>query len=146
MLTGAFGEALVLYWLSKHGYECALIDHTGIDLIARSPLSEDVLGISVKTRSRLKGTESEPLKIARRELDKVVAACDAFQCNPYFAVVIDGADIIRVYISALTHFETICSPKSDYLYWRMRAADVERYEADEAIRTFSLRIAAGRWW
>lgn len=32
--TGDFGEALVLYWLSRQGYECARVDHTGIDLIA----------------------------------------------------------------------------------------------------------------
>jgi len=33
-----FGESLVLYWLSKHGFECAKVDHTGIDLIANNPI------------------------------------------------------------------------------------------------------------
>ena len=51
-ITGNFGEALVLYWLSKRGFECANVDHTGIDIIARRPSSEEVLGISVKCRSR----------------------------------------------------------------------------------------------
>ncbi len=31
------GEPLVLYWLSKYGLECALVDHTGIDIIVRNP-------------------------------------------------------------------------------------------------------------
>lgn len=51
-ITGDFAEAFFLYWLSKYGYECARLDHTGIDLIARRPESEEVLGISVKCRSR----------------------------------------------------------------------------------------------
>jgi len=33
-IAGNFCEHLFLYWLSKSGYEVALIDHTGIDLIA----------------------------------------------------------------------------------------------------------------
>jgi Holliday junction resolvase-like predicted endonuclease len=57
-ITGNFGEALTLYWLSKRGFECADVDHTGIDLIARRPLSEEVLGISVNCRSRSEGTEA----------------------------------------------------------------------------------------
>ena len=36
-ITGDFGETLVLYWLSKYGFECAPVDHTGIDIIARNP-------------------------------------------------------------------------------------------------------------
>jgi len=36
-ITGDFAEALVLYWLSRSGFECARVDHTGIDLIARNP-------------------------------------------------------------------------------------------------------------
>ena len=34
-IAGDFGETLILYWLSKYGFECALVDHTGIDIIAR---------------------------------------------------------------------------------------------------------------
>ena len=54
-ITGDFGESLVLYWLSKHGYECALIDHTGIDILASK--NREVIGISVKTRSRSERTD-----------------------------------------------------------------------------------------
>ncbi len=28
-ITGDFAEHLVLYWLSKYGFECAKVDHTG---------------------------------------------------------------------------------------------------------------------
>ena len=45
-ITGDFAEALVLYWLSKSGYECACIDHTGIDLIAAKSDASERMGIS----------------------------------------------------------------------------------------------------
>lgn len=47
-IAGDFGEVVVQYWLSKYGYECARVDHTGIDLIARKPHTNEVMGISVK--------------------------------------------------------------------------------------------------
>jgi hypothetical protein len=49
-ITGDFAESLVLYFLSKHGFESAKVDHTGIDLIARNPHSDEVMGLSVKSR------------------------------------------------------------------------------------------------
>jgi len=33
-LTGEFGEHLVLYWLSKNGYESVHAQYVGIDIIA----------------------------------------------------------------------------------------------------------------
>ena len=43
-ITGNFGEALILYWLSKRGFECANVDHTGIDLIARRARESRLFG------------------------------------------------------------------------------------------------------
>ena len=33
-ITGDFAEGLILYLLSKHGFESVRVDHTGIDLIS----------------------------------------------------------------------------------------------------------------
>lgn len=44
-ITGDFGKALVLYWLSKYGFECAAVDHTDIDIIARNPHNHRIMGI-----------------------------------------------------------------------------------------------------
>jgi hypothetical protein len=57
-ITGDFAESIVLYWLSKHGFECARVDHTGIDLIAKNTIRNELMGISVKGRSRYLGTEA----------------------------------------------------------------------------------------
>ena len=102
-ITGDFAEAFVLYWLSKHGYECARVDHTGIDLIARSPHSDDVLGISVKCRSRYDGTENDSINLPADGFEKAKTACEAFRCVPYYAILVDGVDLIRSIIIKKTH-------------------------------------------
>ena len=102
-ITGDFGEALVLYWLSKRGFECASVDHTGIDLIARRPDSDERLGISVKSRSRNEGTETTGINLLRKEDDKIRAACEAFGCIPYVAVVADLGSVVLAFLLSLDH-------------------------------------------
>ena len=93
-ITGDFAEALVLYWLSRDGFECARVDHTGIDLIARNPYTGELMGISVKSRSRLReGSGEESVTIPNDNFEKVEEACAAFGCVPYFAVVVDAKDL-----------------------------------------------------
>jgi hypothetical protein len=62
-ITGNFAEHFVLYWLSKYGFECAYVDHVGIDLIANNPHTSERMGISVKARSRSEGTENDHMVI-----------------------------------------------------------------------------------
>ena len=69
-ITGDFGEAAVLFYLSLSGYECARVDHTGMDLIARSARLPQPFGISVKARSRSPGTEQTALKVAAWPMSK----------------------------------------------------------------------------
>ena len=83
-ITGDLGEYLTLYWLSKHGFECARVDHTGIDIIARHPNRDELLGISVKSRSRTSGKETTSILIEGQQFEKVQQACEAFRCAPYF--------------------------------------------------------------
>jgi len=70
-IAGDFGEHLILYWLSKYGFECARVDHTGIDLIARNPKTRELMGISVKSRTRNPGTESDMVSITNSNIEKV---------------------------------------------------------------------------
>jgi len=88
-ITGNFCENVILYWLSKYGFECANVDHTGIDIIVRNPHTNEVMGISVKGRSRNEGKEGTSVSILNDNFDKIKKACNAFNCIPYFAVVVD---------------------------------------------------------
>ena len=145
-ITGDFGEALVLYWLSKDGFECARIDHTGIDLIARNPCTHEVMGISVKSRSRRLGREKAYLHIPNKDLKKAQEACDAFGCVPYIAVVVDTAELIRVFITPMDHLVELFPPTAASVGWKMTDKHLERYDDDPQVMIFELSTATKRWW
>jgi Holliday junction resolvase-like predicted endonuclease len=50
-IIGSLGEHLVCNWLSRSGFEVAVVDHTGIDVIAYNPKTKERLGITVKSRT-----------------------------------------------------------------------------------------------
>jgi len=109
VITGDFAEALVLYWLSKHGYECACVDHTGIDLIACTKDGSQRMGVSVQGRSRYAGTEKRSVSL--HKFEKARVPCKSFGLSPYAAIVVDGAHVIRCFLLPLEHLETIAGGK-----------------------------------
>ena len=143
-LTGDFAEALVLYWLSKYGFECARVDHTGIDVIARNPHTGEVMGISVKARCRNAGTEN--VRIDADAFEKADAACEAFGCVPYFAIMVDAASTICCYIVSERHLLELHPVASVCSSWSMTPSWVERYAADPHIQSFSFQTETHRWW
>jgi len=145
-ITGDFGEALLLYWLSKDGFECATVDHTGIDLIARNPHSDELMGISVKSRSRDPGKEHNYLRIDNSNIEKMEAACEAFGCQPYIGVVIDAGNRIRVFLTSLDHLIEIHPPGETSIGWLMTRKWLTQYSEDDQIMCFSLAITTERWW
>ncbi|MGA2326503.1 MAG: hypothetical protein ABSH05_09470 [Bryobacteraceae bacterium] len=145
-ITGDFGERLVLYWLSKYGFECALVDHTGIDIIARNPYNAEVMGISVKSRSRREGTEQEYVTIPGGNFRKAKAACTAFRCAPYFAIVVDAGDTIRGFILSMDHLLECFPPAKTDVGWKMTDDYLRRYAEDPAIKTFEFKTTTARWW
>jgi Holliday junction resolvase-like predicted endonuclease len=145
-ITGDFGEALVLYWLSKYGFECARIDHTGIDIIARNPHTQEVMGISVKSRSRTEGTEAEYVSIPNDSFDKVKAACKAFGCVPYFAVVVDAGDKIRAFIVPMPRLLALFPKGKRGTGWYLSPRCLKRYADCPDIMTFEFKTKTRRWW
>ncbi len=145
-ITGDFGEALVLYWLSRSGFECARVDHTGIDLIARRPRSDERLGISVKSRSRLPGTEATSVNIGRPEdLAKVAAACNAFQCVTYSAIVVDAAPRMSVFLLSMEHLARLYPARTGFISWSMTPNRVKQYLADSSIQSLHFVIDSEKW-
>jgi hypothetical protein len=132
--------------LSKHGFECASVDHTGIDLIARNPHTEEVMGISVKSRTRLHGAEGEYVKIDAEDFDKIHAACTAFNCSPYFAVVVDAGSLIRVFITSLAHVIELYPRTKSGSGWRMSERHLAQYADDPQVMAFQLTTEMKRWW
>jgi Holliday junction resolvase-like predicted endonuclease len=145
-ITGDFGETVVLYWLSKYGFECAPVDHTGIDIIARNPHTQEVMGISVKSRSRTEGSEEEYVTIPNDNFDKANAACKAFGCVPYFAVVVDAADSIRGFILPMEHLLTLFPKCKTAVGWKMSKRYLAQYAVDPEIKSFEYKTKTTRWW
>lgn len=145
-ITGDFGEAVVLYWLSKYGFECAPIDHTGIDIIARNPHTNEVMGISVKSRSRTERLEAEYVSIRNDSFNKAEVACEAFGCVPYFAVVVDAGDAIRVFILAMKRLLELFPKGKTGTGWKMSERYRKQYAADGEIMTFEFKTNTTKWW
>ena len=135
-IAGDFGEALVLYWLSKHGYECALIDHTGIDIIATDPKTGEVLGISVKCRSRSPGSERRALDTKKSDYEKIEAACKAFRCKPYFAIVIDQQTRVQMFILPLLKLREL----APYGHWKMSRVAVKSYKKNPCVLVVDFEV------
>jgi len=141
-ITGNFGEALILHWLSKRRFECANVDHTGIDLIARRPASEEVLGISVKCRSRTEARDEAGVKLLHANDKKTEGACHAFGCVPYVAVVVDHGSTVRGYLTTLHHARTQYPGQS----WRMSPSMIKLYESDPLSSGSSLQVKQATGW
>ena len=63
-------------------------------MVAYNKTSKRRLGISVKTRTRSAGTENEGLYIKPADLEKVRVACEFFECEPYWGIVVDRCPYI----------------------------------------------------
>lgn len=148
-ITGDFAEALILYWLSRDGFECARVDHTGIDLIARNPHTGERMGISVKSRCRLReGQSGDSVRIKSDNFEKAKAACLAFGCKPYFAIVVDAHEkgTIHGFITRMDHLVKICPRKQLGRYWPMSEVDLQKHLTNPRIMSFRMQAHNAKWW
>lgn len=145
-ITGDFAEGLVLYLLSKHGFESARVDHTGIDLIARNPVTNELMGISVKSRSRDNGTEKSHLNIPNDNFGKVDKACQAFGCVPYFAILIDRANAITIFILSKDKLLELFPQGRAVSIWKMGEIYLQKYKKDKNIIIIEFKYDTLNWW
>lgn len=145
-ITGDFAENLILYWLSKYGFECIKVDHTGIDIIARNPHTKEAMGISVKSRSRVEGKEGDYLGINNPHFNKVNKACKSFNCVPYFAIVIDEKDKISCFILSMEKLLKLFPKGKRVSAWKMTKKHIDNYRKDPEIKVFEFRYKTSCWW
>jgi len=145
-ITGDYAERFVLYWLSKFGFECAYIDHVGIDIIARNHISNEVIGISVKSRSRNKGKESQYVSIPNDNIDKIEYACKAFNCKPYFAIVVDEINKIYMFILSKEKMLSMFPKGKRVIAWKMTKKHIQKYMNDKDIKSMIFHYKYLNWW
>ena len=145
-ITGNFAENVVLYWLSKYNFECANVDHTGIDIIAKNPYTKELMGISVKSRSRNTGKEGDSMVIKNENFEKAKKACKSFDCIPYFAIVVDEGDKIYSFILSMKKLLRMFKPGKISIAWKMGERYLKKYHKDPDIKIFEFTHKTHRWW
>jgi hypothetical protein len=88
-ITGNFGESLLLYFLSKSYYEPALVDHSGIDIIAYNKTDRSRIGVSVKARSRTLLRPNDGLLVPGDNYKKIMESCIFYDSIPHICFVFD---------------------------------------------------------
>jgi hypothetical protein len=143
-ITGDFGEHLIKYWLSRRGFETAIIDHIGIDLISNRPKKR--LGISVKMRSKIKDNKIGTLNIEVAAIKKVTDACKAFGCVPYFAIVADQNGRITAILISLKELLKLYPKANKIIAFGLSDNQVRKYKANKKIEFFELRKTQDGTW
>ena len=151
-IIGDFGEALLCNWLSRSGFEVTIIDHTGIDVLAYNSQTGKRLGISVKSRTRVKGTETTSVNIfsyqkGKNDRQKVLDACKAFAAEPWIAIYVESSYCADLFLLSLEHYdhEYCANQKRAIDDWKMGQKYRERYEADPRVRHIRMDFSGSSW-
>jgi len=151
-IIGNFGEVLLCNWLSRSGFEVAVVDHTGIDLVAYNPNTGQRLGISVKSRTRRKGTETESVNIfsyqkGKNDRQKVQDACKAFACQPWIAIYVESSELADLFLLSLDHYDQKYSGKANRVVddWKMGEKHRKSYESDPNVKHIRMDFSRSSW-
>jgi hypothetical protein len=150
-VVGSFGEHLVRNWLSRSGFETSIVDHTGADLVAYSKALNQRLAISVKSRTRVRGTESESVKMFIRQGDreKLLAACEFFNGEAWLAIYVECETVGDLFLTSLKNYDQkYCSRRENVrgAYWAMTPGALLRYRNDPEVKHLRVEFTTENWW
>jgi Holliday junction resolvase-like predicted endonuclease len=157
-IIGNFGENLICNWLSRSGFEVVVVDHTGIDIIAKSPSAKQKkpYGITVKSRTRVKSKEEEAVNVLsykkkdldkKNDLEKLEAACEAFGCDPWIAIYVETEEYADVYLTSLKHYKNKYCGKEERVVdiWKMSEEVKQQYDKDSKVKHVRFKFNATNW-
>ncbi|MGB8414369.1 MAG: hypothetical protein WCE23_16245 [Candidatus Binatus sp.] len=150
-ILGNFGEYLVCHWLSRSGFEVCVVDHAGMDVIAYRPFPEERLGITVKSRTRISGTESTSVYIFREKANdrkKLLDACKTFACVPWIAVYVECDEGADLFLTSLANYDKKYRSKEKRAVdaWTMTGIQKAKYALDRKVRHIRIKFEAAHWW
>jgi Holliday junction resolvase-like predicted endonuclease len=149
-ILGKFGEYVVCNWLSRSGFEVCVINHTGLDIIAYHPKSKHRLGITVKSRTRKLGKESESVNIFSRkgkDREKLQSACKSFDCKPWLAIYVECGKTADLYLSSLVTYDSKYRSKKARAIdaWSMTKKPTTAYASDPNVSHIHFEIDNKKW-
>ncbi len=77
---------------------------------------------------------------------KIENACKAFNCVPYFALVIDEEATIKVFILSKERLLQYFEKKERAVGWKMSKSWIEKYESDRQIIKINFDYQTRDWW
>ena len=148
-IIGEFGEHLICNWLSRSGFEVARVDHTGIDLVAYNPTTEQRLGITVRsrTRDRKDREESSVNLLTLDDRRKLEGACKAFACEPWIGVYVETEASADAYLTSLRQYDHRYRGREGRRIdtWKMRKKDKDVYRGDPAVKHIKIDFDTANW-
>jgi hypothetical protein len=148
-VIGQFGEHVICNWLSRSGFEASIVDHTGIDIIAFNPGNKRRLGISVKARTRGRGTERSSVTIFEKKKDrkKTLDACAAFGCEPWVAVYVETTAFGDLYLVGLQELDDIYQALegASVRFWRMTPKYCDAYKSNPNVSHIRIAFDICNW-
>ena len=151
-IIGNFGENLVCNFLSRSGFEVTLVDHTGIDVVAYSPRTEERLGVSVKSRTRVRAQEVGSVNLfsyqrGKNDRERVMAACRAFAAEPWIAVYVERTTSADLYLTSLQNYDAKYRGRAGRAIddWKMTKANCDKYAEDAAVKHIHLELDFISW-
>lgn len=150
-IIGNFGENIVCNWLSRSGFEVALVDHTGIDVIAYHSATGRRLGITVKSRTRLAGSENSSVNLfsyqrGKDDRKRVLDACQAFCCEPWIAAYVEATEHADLYVTSLDNYDAkYRRPGRAIDDWSMSPKWRRQYDLDTAVKHIRFEFESHGW-
>jgi Holliday junction resolvase len=149
-IIGDFGEAILCNWLSRSGFEVAVVNHTGVDIVAYNKKTKKRLGISVKSRTRISGKETESVNIffnKKKDRNKLEMACKAFCCEPWIAIYVETEKEADIYLTSLKNYDEKYMIKNKAIDdWKMSKSYIEKYTADPEVKHIKITFDKRKWW
>lgn len=142
-ITGDFGEYIVLYLLSKYGFECARIDYVGINLYAKNNKSGKKIGISVKTNTLNSKKSTKGIEID--SIERAKDACNIFEIEPYLAVVFDQEEYITVIMFPIKKINDFCTTSKTKIRLNLNAESLKEYKDNPEIYYLRLKVEENGW-
>jgi hypothetical protein len=151
-IVGKFGEYMLCNWLSRSGFEVAIIDHTGLDLIAFNPNTSERLGITVKSRTRNVGKEATNVNIfsyrkGKNDRQKLIDACISFSCVPWIAIYVETAQSADLYLTSLENYDRKYKGTKEQVLntWKMSPKYRALYEQDRELKHIRVDFKLTGW-
>lgn len=149
-IVGDFAESLVCNWLSRSGFEVAIVKHTGIDLVGYHPKIRKRLGITVKSRVHT-GTKDKHWSVnvlVKDDCKKLAEAKKAFNCQLWIAVYVENEENGDLYLTSLNNYEKKYKGKKHKVKydWKMTPSAKAEYEQDKKVHHIRFNFDSIYWW